>query len=97
VSGQEDIPRPAGDGPAAGAGAAVTARLFAGLESPVRGGRAEQAVPLSRAPTVAALCEAIGLAADVVGLVLVNGVHAEAATSLRPGDEISLFPPVGGG
>jgi molybdopterin converting factor small subunit len=79
------------------ASAAVTARLFAGLERLTRKGGAEQRVPLAQAPTVTALCEALGLAVGVVGLVLVNGVHGDVETSLHGGDEVSLFPPVGGG
>jgi molybdopterin converting factor small subunit len=77
--------------------AAVTARLFAGLERLTRDGRAEQRVSLAQAPTVAALCEALGLARGAAGLLLVNGVHGEETTTLRDGDEVSLFPPVGGG
>jgi len=46
---------------------------------------------------VAALCESLGLPSGAVGLVLVNGVHGDASTVLRDGDEVSLFAPVGGG
>ena len=76
---------------------AVTARLFAGLEGLARERRVEWRVPVDEAATVADLCESVGLPAGVAGLVLVNGVHADAATPLRDGDEVSLFPPVGGG
>lgn len=76
---------------------AVLVRLFAGLEQRTRDGRAEQSVPLAQAGTVAALCEALGLAPGAAGLVLVNGVHGDMATVLRDGDEVSLFAPVGGG
>jgi sulfur-carrier protein len=75
----------------------VTARLFAGLERLGREAGAEQRVAVSGAPTVRALCEALGLDAGIVGLVLVNGVHADLASGLQAGDEVSLFPPVGGG
>jgi molybdopterin converting factor small subunit len=75
----------------------VVARLFAGLEARTPDGRAEQSVPLVRAATVAALCEALGLAPGAAGLILVNGVHGDASTVLHDGDEVSLFPPVGGG
>ena len=75
----------------------VVARLFAGLETRTREGRAEQSVPLAAAPTVAALCEALGLAPGAVGLILVNGVHAAGDVALRDGDQVSLFAPVGGG
>ncbi len=78
-------------------GGTVEARLFAGLETRARDGRAEWRVPLAQAPTVAALCEAIGLAAGAAGLVLVNGLHGEPSTGLHDGDEVALFPPLGGG
>jgi len=78
-------------------GGTVEARLFAGLEMKTRDGRAERRVPLAEAPTVAALCESLGLPSGTVGLVLVNGVHGDASTVLRDGDEVSLFAPVGGG
>jgi len=78
-------------------GGTVEARLFAGLETRTRDGRVEQRVPLVEASTVAALCETVGLAAGAAGLILVNGVHGDPATALHDGDEVSLFPPVGGG
>jgi sulfur-carrier protein len=86
-------------GRAAGGGTAavVTARLFAGLEGLARERRAEAAVPTAQAPTVAALCESLGVPLGAVGLVLVNGVHAALESELRSGDDVSLFPPVGGG
>lgn len=80
-----------------GRGGTVEARLFAGLEAHTRDGRVERRVPLAAAPTVAALCEALGLAPGAAALILVNGVHGDLATALRDGDTVSLFPPVGGG
>jgi molybdopterin converting factor small subunit len=75
----------------------VVVRLFAGLEAQTREGRSEQSVPLAAAPTVAALCEALGLATGAAGLILVNGVHGAGDVALRDGDQVSLFAPVGGG
>ena len=46
---------------------------------------------------MAAVTEAIGLEPGAAGLVLVNGVHASRDQVLGPGDEVSLFPPLGGG
>jgi molybdopterin converting factor small subunit len=80
-----------------GAGPAITVRLFAGLEALVRERRQEWRVPVADAATVTELCASIGLPPGVAGLILVNGVHADAATPLHDGDEVSLFPPVGGG
>lgn len=75
----------------------VVVRLFAGLEVQTREGRSEQSVPLGAAPTVAALCEALGLTPGAAGLILVNGVHAAGDVGLQDGDRVSLFTPVGGG
>ena len=49
------------------------------------------------ATTVGAVTEAIGLEPGAAGLILVNGVHAAAGRALVAGDEVSLFPPLGGG
>jgi molybdopterin synthase sulfur carrier subunit len=75
----------------------VTVRLFAGLERRSRDGRPDVVVPAALAPTVAALVECLGLPGGAAGLVLVNGLHARPDAALRPGDEVSLFPPLGGG
>jgi len=46
---------------------------------------------------VGAVSGCLGLGPGVAGLVLVNGVHARDDHRLVPGDEVSLFPPLGGG
>jgi molybdopterin converting factor small subunit len=46
---------------------------------------------------VAALIAALSLPPTAVGLVLINGLHAGVDAALAAGDEVSLFPPVGGG
>ncbi len=74
----------------------IVVRLFAGLEERVPQGRDEQRLTPAEAPTVEVLLERLGLRARA-GLVLVNGVHARTDQALAPGDEVDLFPPVGGG
>ena len=54
-------------------------------------------MPIAEAPTVAALLERLGLPPAAAGLRLVNGLHARLDETLRPGDDVSLFPPLGGG
>ena len=44
-----------------------------------------------------AVTEALGLEPGAAGLVLVNGMHAGPERVLAPGDEVALFPPLGGG
>jgi molybdopterin converting factor small subunit len=74
----------------------IGVKLFGGLEE--RCGRQRQAaISGATAPTVAALIAALSLPPTAVGLVLINGLHAGADASLAAGDEVSLFPPVGGG
>ncbi len=72
-------------------------RLFAGLESRTRDARTALEVAPADAPTVGKLTARLGLAPGATGLVLVNGLHAPADQELRAGDEVSLFPPLGGG
>jgi molybdopterin synthase sulfur carrier subunit len=79
------------------AGEQISVRLFAGLELRARERRTAYELAPSDAPTVAAVSLALGLAPGAAGLVLVNGLHATADCELVPGDEVSLFPPLGGG
>ena len=75
----------------------ITARLFAGLEAQTAERRTQLSFPLTETPTVAALVERLGLEPGATGILLVNGVHAGGDRGLEPGDEVSLFPPLGGG
>lgn len=75
----------------------ITVRLFAGLELRTRERRAQLSLTLADAPTVGAISGCLGLEPGVASLVLVNGLHARDDLRLSPGDEVSLFPPLGGG
>ena len=75
----------------------ITARLFAGLEAQTPERRTEYSFLPAETPTVAAVFARLGLAPGVTGIVLVNGVHSAGDRVLEPGDEVSLFPPLGGG
>ena len=79
------------------AGTTYSVKLFAGLESRAREPRTAYDLTPAAAPTIADLTVALGLAPGAAGLVLVNGLHAGADQALRAGDEVSLFPPLGGG
>ena len=72
-------------------------KLFAGLELRAREPRTSYDFDLREVATVAAVAEAIGLEPGAAGLILVNGVHASRDQMLGPDDEVSLFPPLGGG
>ena len=75
----------------------ITARLFAGLETQTAARRTQHTFPLSETPNVGAVVKRLGLGPGATGIVLVNGVHAGGERLLESGDEISLFPPLGGG
>ena len=75
----------------------ISVRLFAGLESRAREPRTAYEFDPREMATVAAVTEAVGLAPGAAGLVLVNGLHAAGDQVLLAGDEVALFPPLGGG
>jgi molybdopterin synthase sulfur carrier subunit len=74
----------------------ISVKLFGGLEERC-GRQREAAISAATATTLAALIAALGLSPAAVGLVLVNGLHASPDSPVAAGDEVSLFPPVGGG
>ena len=73
----------------------VTVRLFGGLDE--RAACGEVAQVEASVGTVGDLVVGLGLSATAVGLILVNGLHADLSSRLRAGDEVALFPPIGGG
>ncbi len=75
----------------------IIVRLFAGLETLTRDRVTELRLPLAEAPTLVALFDRLGLPPTAAGLRLVNGRHAGPDDPLGAGDEVSLFPPLGGG
>jgi molybdopterin synthase sulfur carrier subunit len=75
----------------------ISVRLFAGLGLRAREPRTAYEFDPRETATVAAVAEAVGLEPGAAGLILVNGVHATSDQALGPGDQVSLFPPLGGG
>ena len=75
----------------------ISVTLFAGLELRAREPRTSYEFDPRETGTVEAVTEAIGLEPGAAGLILVNGVHASRGQALEPDDEVSLFPPLGGG
>lgn len=47
--------------------------------------------------TVGDVADALGVAPEAVGSLLVNGAPAERTTPLAPGDAVSIVPPISGG
>jgi molybdopterin converting factor small subunit len=75
----------------------ISVRLFAGLELRTPERRTAYAFDPREVPTLEDVLRAVGLEPGSAGLALVNGVHARPDQALGPGDEVALFPPLGGG
>jgi molybdopterin converting factor small subunit len=75
-------------------GATITVRLFGGLDE-----RAGSSVVQAAASAVSVgdLVAVLDLSPEAVGLILVNGRHGTLSSPLKAGDEVSLFPHIGGG
>lgn len=77
----------------------VSVRLFATLQRylppPKPGEATEYDIP--EGTTVAALIDRIGVPADQVKIVMINGIHARQEQVLREGDRVGIFPPIAGG
>jgi molybdopterin converting factor small subunit len=53
--------------------------------------------PLSSGQTIQDLLVTLDVPLDEVQLVFVNGVKQDMTYSLKDGDRIGIFPPIGGG
>ena len=96
---QDPPPSLHGGFPMAGADIQLSLRAYAGLRHylpgvPLGGSRVVHLPPGS---TVGRLLELAGIPGDQVKTCFVNGIHAELGRVLEAGDEVAVFPPVGGG
>ncbi len=55
------------------------------------------AIDVEEGTCVKDIIQKLKIPADSVKLIFINGVHAKADTTLKDGDRLGLFPPVGGG
>ena len=53
--------------------------------------------PVEPGTSVANLMEALGMSAEAVKVIFVNGRHVDQGHVLADGDRVALFPAVGGG
>ena len=74
--------------------AGITVRLFGGLDERV-GRNVAQAG--SSAASVGDLVAGLELSPAAVGLILINGLHGTLSSPVKAGDEVALFPHIGGG
>ncbi len=77
----------------------VHVRLFATLCRLRPGSRAGVpfAVQVVEGTSLADLAAQLGLPPEEVRVVFVNGLVQPLSYALQPGDEVGIFPPIGGG
>lgn len=77
----------------------VEVKLFASLrrfQSPeAQGGKVQ--VELEEGAIVQALLDSLGISGQEAEIILVNGLRTETDALLKEGDQVSLFPMLGGG
>ena len=72
----------------------IEVRFFATL----RNGRSKiTEVPAEEVSTAGDILRRFEIPAGEVAILLINGFHSKPENSVKDGDIISLFPPVGGG
>lgn len=72
----------------------IEVRLFATL----REGRGKIVMlPAEDFPTAGDIIRHLGIPAEEVAILLINGFHSKPEASVKAGDVVALFPPVGGG
>jgi molybdopterin converting factor small subunit len=75
----------------------IAIKLFGGLDRRVNPGVSRDGADPHDVHSVRDILASLRLDVSAVGLILVNGLHAGVDTPVAAGDEVSLFPPVGGG
>ena len=72
----------------------IEVRFFATL----RQGRGKIAeIPAEEVSTAGDILKHFEIPAEEVAILLINGFHSKPGDSVKDGDLVSLFPPVGGG
>jgi molybdopterin converting factor small subunit len=77
----------------------VKVKLFATLRKYLPGvelGKSSD-IHLASGISIAQLYDVLGIPAEEIKLAYVNGIYCETDTILKDGDEIGIFPPIGGG
>jgi molybdopterin synthase sulfur carrier subunit len=77
----------------------VTVKLFASLAhfSPGRHSGAPFEIDLPESATVQSVIDQLGIPDKETKISFVNGLIRDLDCELKPGDEVGIFPPIGGG
>ncbi len=69
-------------------------KLFASL----RNGRFDIAVmDLADSTTISDIISRLNIDKKDAAIIFINGIHADFNTLIKEGDDVAIFPPVGGG
>ncbi len=74
----------------------VQVNLYAGLRSYI-GGKASVAVEISPRETIQSVLAKLAIAPEHTRILFVNGRPATTDTPLNEGDQLGIFPAIGGG
>lgn len=77
----------------------IKVKLFANLRQYLPGAPIGEAVEIDTPEqyTLGELAAQLNLPPDEVKICFVNGIICELDQKLNPGDEVGIFPPIGGG
>ena len=72
----------------------IKVKLFAGLR---QGREKAYEFPVDKFETVGEIGEFLEIPKEKMQIILINGANGELDSTFKDGDEISIFPAVGGG
>lgn len=72
----------------------ITIKLFATLSQYTP---ADETYPVEPGTTIRDLLGQLGVPADEVKLIFINGKKGDVTATLQGGERVGIFPPVGGG
>lgn len=75
----------------------VTVKAYGHIRKFMPGGEETATVAVSPGTTLAGLLDRLEVPEQEIWLVSLNGVKAPLSTEVSDGDEVGLFPPIGGG
>lgn len=77
----------------------IEVNLYATLKKYMKNGNGgkSSAIDVEDGTCVKDIIQKLKVPGDSVKLIFINGVHAKVDTTLKDGDRLGLFPPVGGG
>ena len=77
----------------------IEVNLYATLKKYMKNetGGKSSAIDVEDGTCVKDIIQKLKIPVDLVKLIFINGAHAKVDTTLKDGDRLGLFPPVGGG